>query len=155
MLKKRHMLWSAAALLIAATTLDAEAGLFRGARQPQPPMAVETLPSPGSPVMVAGAALPAGCCRPVCVQYRDHAKRSVCCDPCMPDIKTTLVVCDPCTGCPVAIDVCLPGCCTDCPTVSERCTLIGRGAITYCWSCGFSATFRFRKHGDVVVIYRS
>jgi hypothetical protein len=38
--------------------------------------------------------------------------------------------------------------------VSERCTLVGNGAITYTWCCGFSATVRFSRCGDVLVIYR-
>lgn len=145
-----------AALALAALTLALPGqvdafGLFNRAKAE-----VEALPAPDAPLLVVGdGALPAGCCKPVCVKYRDKTHRKVCCDPCLPQIKTTVVVCDPCTGCPVAVDVCLPGCCTDCPKVTERCTLLARGAITYCWDCGFSATFRFQRNGDVLVTYRS
>jgi hypothetical protein len=116
----------------------------------------EVLPVPdAAPLVVADGPLPAGCCRPVCVKYRDKTHRRVCCDPCTPDINTTVVVCDPCTGYPQAIDVCLPGCCVGCPKITDHCTLFGRGAITYCWECGFSVTFRFQRNGDVLVTYRS
>jgi hypothetical protein len=55
----------------------------------------------------------------------------------------------------VPVEVCLPGCCTDVPCVTDRCTVFARGAVTYEWACGFSATVRFRRNGDVLVTYRS
>jgi hypothetical protein len=147
MSRKRQLLGTAIACLGLVLSTNVEAGLRRTSRIQTP------VPVPAPPPTTAAVAN--NCCPPVCVTYRDRACRRVCCDPCLPDIQTTMVVCDPCTGCPVPVDVCLPGCCTDCPTVSERCTLFGRGAITYCWACGFSATFRFTRHGDVIVTYRS
>ena len=138
---------------------DAQAGFRRIARM-QAAAPTPAVAAPGAEAVMLNncyppPCCPPPCCPPVCISYRDRTCRNVCCDPCLPNIKTEMVVCDPCTGCPVPVEVCLPGCCTDCPTVSERCTLFGRGAITYCWSCGFSATFRFTAHGDVIVTYRS
>lgn len=102
---------------------------------------------------------PAPVCAPVCcppnICYRDRTRCNPCCDPCQPNIKQTLTVCDPCTGCPVQIPVCLPACCTGCPEVCSRGALFGRGVVTYRWCCGFSATVRFDRCGDVLVTYRS
>jgi hypothetical protein len=145
-----------AAIILAAAALmliaDAQAGYRRLARLQAP----AALPAPAAaPAAADPCCPPAPCCPPVCISYRDRTCGRVCCDPCLPKIQTNIVVCDPCTGCPVTVPVCLPGCCTDCPSISQRCTLFGHGAVTYCWSCGFSATFRFTKHGDVLVTYRS
>ncbi len=154
-LLKHHRIFLSLAVVFAVSNVTSEAALRRVARlqASAAPAVMGTLEA--NPVLAVGSPVPTACCRPVCVKYRDKAHRSVCCDPCLPNIQTAMIVCDPCTGCPMAIDVCLPGCCVDCPTVSERCTLFGRGAITYCWSCGFSATFRFQANGDVLVTYRS
>lgn len=99
---------------------------------------------------------PAPVCAPVCRQpnicYRDRTR---CCDPCAPKMETVLSVCDPCTGCPVAVPVCLPACCTDCPEVCGRNALFGHGVVTYRWCNGFTATVRFDRCGDVLVTYRS
>lgn len=108
--------------------------------------------TPNCCVPVPPACCESSCYRP-CVNYVD---RSCCrsCDSCQPPIKQTLTFCHPCTGCKVAVDVCLPACCKGCPQVYERCTLIGCGAVTYQWCCGFSATLRFARCGDVTVVYR-
>lgn len=95
-------------------------------------------------------------CPPPCVSicYRDLSRCRTCCDPCLPDIKSCVSVCDPCTGCPIKIPVCLPGCCTGDPCVSGRCTIVGRGLVRFTWCCGFSATVRFSRCGDILVTYR-
>ena len=102
---------------------------------------------------------PAPVCAPVCcppkICYRDKTRCNPCCDPCAPKIQTVLNVCDPCTGCPVAVPVCLPGCCTDCPEVCGRGALFGRGVVTYRWCNGFTATVRFDRCVDVLVTYLS
>lgn len=102
---------------------------------------------------------PAPICAPVCktpnICYRDRTRCNPCCDPCAPKVQDVLTVCDPCTGCPVAVPVCLPACCTGCPEVCARGALIGRGVVTYRWCCGFTATVRFDRCGDVLVTYRS
>lgn len=153
----------ALAAIIALATVPAEsdaAGLFRRA-----PVGNFMLTSVATTSGTAGgvspnccAPVPAVCCNTPCcrpnVCYVERGCRKVCCDPCQPPIKQTLTFCHPCTGCKVAVDVCLPGCCTGCPQVSERCTLIGCGAVTYQWCCGFSATVRFARSGDVTVVYR-
>lgn len=93
------------------------------------------------------------CCDP-CITYHRLGLRRVCCDPCLEPIKQVLTFCHPATGCHVEVPICVPGCCSDCPEVCERCTLFGCGAKTYRWCCGFSATIRFAANGDIRVIYR-
>lgn len=115
--------------------------------------AAATVASAGDPACCAPA--PAPVCCPPNICYRDRTCCNPCCDPCQPDIKQVLTVCDPCTGCPVQVPVCLPGCCTGCPEVCARPALFGRGVVTYRWCCGFSATIRFDRCGDVLVTYRS
>lgn len=93
--------------------------------------------------------------RAACVTYRYRGCTDVCCNPCLPKIKQTLVFCHPATGCYVAVPVCLPGCCQGCPKVAARRTLVGCGAVTYCWSCGYQVTIRFQRAGDVAVVYHT
>lgn len=153
---------AAFALLTVATPPTAEAHLLRRSAATQQSFMLTSVNnlnntlggvSPSCCVPEPASCYQVPCCKPnVCYQYRGC--RSVCCDPCQPKIKQTLTFCHPCTGCKVAVDVCLPGCCTGCPKVSQRCTLIGCGAVTYQWCCGFSATVRFARCGDVTVIYR-
>lgn len=150
---------AAFALLSVATPETAEAHILRrsAARQNYVLTSVTNLnEAMGGVTPSCCAPVPSSCCQTPCcrpnVCYRGC--NTACCDPCKPPIKQTLTFCHPCTGCKVAVDVCLPGCCTGCPSVSERCTLIGCGAVTYRWCCGFSATVRFARCGDVTVIYR-
>lgn len=153
----------AVATVIALTTMPSvgdAAGLFRRA-----PAGNFVLTSVATTSGTVGGITP-DCCAPVpvsccqspcyrpCVKYVDRSCCRTCCDPCQAPIKQTLTYCDPCTGCKMAVDVCIPACCTGCPQVSSRCTIIGCGAVTYQWCCGFSATLRFARSGDVTVIYR-
>lgn len=150
------------ALAAMATPDSAEARLFRRASAESQNFILTNVTSANS---VAGGVTP-DCCAPVpacCVSvpcckpnvcYKYCGLRKACCDPCLPPIKQTLTFCHPCTGCKVDVDLCLPGCCTGCPKVCHRRTLIGCGAVTYEWCCGVSATIRFQKCGDVTVIYR-
>ncbi|MBX7166806.1 MAG: hypothetical protein K1X74_10715 [Pirellulales bacterium] len=83
------------------------------------------------------------------------ARLGLLCPP--PDCCTktfTVIVCHPCTGCEIPIDLCIPCCCDGCPVVSERCTLIGAGLVRYDWCCGFTAVIRFDKCGGYKVHYR-
>jgi hypothetical protein len=75
---------------------------------------------------------------------------------CQAQVAMTMVADNPadCVACPVEVPLCIPCCCTDAPTVTSRCGLLGRGIVEYCWSCGFTATVVFRASGDVVVHYR-
>ncbi|MBX3413123.1 MAG: hypothetical protein KF708_10580 [Pirellulales bacterium] len=157
--KKLLLAVAAAFFLCTASSESDAAGLFRRA-----PVSTFMLTSVATTSGNVGGITPdccvpepraccqSACYRP-CVRYVD---RSCCrsCDPCNPPVKQTLTYCDPCTGCKMAINVCIPACCTGCPQVSERCTIIGCGAVTYQWCCGFSATLRFARSGDVTVIYR-
>lgn len=53
------------------------------------------------------------------------------------------------------VTVCVPCCCTGEPVCcGTRVGLLGRGYVTYRWSCGFEATIAFRVAGGVIVTYR-
>jgi hypothetical protein len=96
---------------------------------------------------------PAPSCYPTpCITYR-HLGPRLCCG-CDPAVPTVLNVVDPCTCCPVAISVCLPGCCTGTPTVCSRPGLFAASVVTYDWCCGYSVTIRFKRCGEVVVVTR-
>ena len=74
-----------------------------------------------------------------------------------PDCGTktiVVVVCHPCTGCELPVELCVPCCCDDHPLVRERCTLIGAGLVRYDWCCGFTAVIRFDRCGGYKVSYR-
>jgi hypothetical protein len=67
--------------------------------------------------------------------------------------KTVVVVCHPCTGCQIPVELCLPACCAGEPCVVQRPTLLGCGLTRYTWGCGHGATIRFLRCGDVKVRY--
>ena len=46
-----------------------------------------------------------------------------------------------------------PGCCGE-PKIDCRSALFGDGIVTYTWCCGFSASIKFKKCGEVLVTYR-
>ena len=59
---------------------------------------------------------------------------SCCCAP--PPIHTTLCVAPPCgCCCPQEVSVCIPGCCTEAPTISWRKGIFGRQIGLYTWPC--------------------
>ena len=71
-----------------------------------------------------------------------------------PPVNAVLVVEHPggC-NCAVEVPVCLPACVEGEPVVCSRCTLSGRGVVTFQWSSGFHVKVVFRKVGDIVVTY--
>jgi len=82
-----------------------------------------------------------GCCAPA----------PVCCCPPAP-IQTTLCVAPPCSSCPQNVTVCVPGCCTEAPTVCWRSGLFGRQIGTYTWaSCGHTVKVVVNRRGAVKV----
>ena len=99
----------------------------------------------------------APCCPQPCITYsHKHAHRhkkchSSCCPE--PTYETVLMATSPETCCTVAVPVCLPMCCQGCPCESSRCTLLGCGQVRFDYCCGISVIVRFKKCGDVHVIY--
>lgn len=74
-----------------------------------------------------------------------------CCQP-PPPIQTTLCVRPPCSCCVKDVVVCVPGCCTEAPTVCWRQGLFGRQIATYTWACcGHSVDVVVTRRGDVRV----
>lgn len=148
---RRLPAWLAAVGIVLALAAPAHASLRARLRGPAP---VAVIPAAAVTTTAGGGCEPA-CCDPcVNICYRDLSRCRTCCDPCLPDIKTCVVVCDPCTGCPIRVPVCLPSCCTGDPCVSGRCTVVGRGLVRFTWCCGFTATVRFSRCGDLLVTYR-
>ena len=92
-----------------------------------------------------------------CIKYRHkhcHKHRpghGGCCEE--PTFETVLTPTSPETCCTVAVPVCLPACCQGCPCETSRCTLLGCGQVRYDYGCGVSVIVRFRKSGDILVIY--
>jgi hypothetical protein len=84
------------------------------------------------------------------VQHHPHKRN--CCG-CQTSYKTTLTVYDPCNCCMIEVPVCLPGCCTDTPSVGGRGGLFGQGITNYYWRCGFNIRVVVSKRGDVTVHY--
>lgn len=103
-----------------------------------------------------------GCCdvcaHKYCISYRKlHVRRKVCCGCCVEPYTTMLTVNDPCSCCPIEVPVCVPGCCTDAPSVSCRRGLFGRMIYTYTWCCGYTAkiTLSTRRGTILVTTYGS
>jgi hypothetical protein len=65
-----------------------------------------------------------------------------------------LTATNPCTCCPVAIPVCVPGCCQGEPCVSCHRGLLCTNVVDFDWACGYRVTVRFKHNGDVVVVSR-
>ena len=98
-------------------------------------------PADATPVVVADC--DCGQCATCCPSkyrfvYRQHqVRRQVCCDPCVPNVEMVLQVTDPCTCCPIDVPVCVPGCCTEPPCVTNRGGVLGRSITEFTWSNGF------------------
>lgn len=90
------------------------------------------------------------CCHSI--SYRHHCSlRKTCCCSCA-TIKTVLTVDDPCCcGNSIAVPVCLPDCCDDCPRVVRDGGHLGRGVTTFVWCCGYKVKVVVDRCGDVVV----
>lgn len=73
-----------------------------------------------------------------------------CCPP--PPVQTTLCVAPPCSCCSQNVTVCVPGCCTEAPTVCWKNGIFGRQIGTYTWPCcGHSVKVVVTGRGDVKV----
>jgi hypothetical protein len=128
----------AVAGLILAGASTADARVRRSAARAAEPLPVPSMPAPYVPADSGP-----------CVNYAN----SPCCDPCVPLVPQVLTVCDPCTGCPIPVQVCLPACCDGEPCVRSRPTLFGCGLVRFDWCSGYGVTVRFTRCGDLRVIY--
>ena len=126
-----------------------------------PPVATAqyAMPPAGQAAAAQGGAIvasPAGgascCCPAPCITYRHRGHHRACCD-CAPSYETVLLPTNPSTCCPVAVPVCLPGCCQGAPSMSCHSGLF-HSVVRYDWCCGYSVTVRFKHNGDVVVVSR-
>lgn len=72
-----------------------------------------------------------------------------CCPP--PPIKTTVFVCNPCTGCKIPVCVEIPACCQGAPDVCYRSTLIGNGLWKFTWCCGYQVRVRLDRCNEPIV----
>jgi hypothetical protein len=80
-----------------------------------------------------------------------QAGGACCCCPPAP-IQTTLCVKPPCSCGSTAVCVCVPGCCTEQPTVCWSRGLLGRQVATYTWPCcGHQVKVVVNRRGDVKV----
>jgi hypothetical protein len=71
---------------------------------------------------------------------------------CAPPKTLVLNVKNPaCCGDYACVRVCVPGCCEGVPHVCSRCGILGRGIVTYNWSCGHRVTVVFTAMGTVRV----
>ena len=134
---------------------QAEAGLFsRLASAPQPGPAVIASPAVDTAAFEAAISPEASDCARCyepCIRYRHWGRKL--CGCCEPYVGQVLCVTNPRTCCKAEVPVCLPACCTGCPTVTRRCALLGGSVVTYRWCCGVSVTVRFDRCGDVLVTY--
>ncbi len=81
----------------------------------------------------------------------DAAAGNPCCCPPAP-IQATLCVSPPCSCCSQNVSVCIPGCCTETPTVCWRSGFLGRQIGTYTWPCcGHSVKVVVTRRGVVKV----
>jgi hypothetical protein len=98
------------------------------------------------------APAPAICCPQRCVTYKHHGRCKRDCRSCVPSYELVLGVKDPCVcGCIVPITLCVPGCCTDVPSMTCHRGLLGRQIVEYRWCCGYKLKVIFDRRGDVTV----
>ncbi len=141
--------------LLSVEHLDGPAGGFLTVAQvatPSAPSVVENIPAPVATAPQPTVFRRVGLRRRMAAAY--GCRPPACPPPCPPPITQRLTFCHPCTGCPVTVDVCIPGDCVGEPAVHSRCTLVGCGLVRYDWCCGYSVIFRFTQCGDVRVIHR-
>lgn len=168
-MKIQHVfLFALAAALLIVTGSDAEAGLFRKrAKQPAPalvpappearfayPTRLQQMVDPAAPAPMAPqvesyyapapaphmhAPLDCGC----------HD----CCDCEPPPVTVVVHVCDPCTGCPKPVEVCVPACCAcEVPEMERRGAIIGDSVYKFTWChCDHVVKVRVFKDGRVKV----
>lgn len=90
-------------------------------------------------------------CKDRCIKYHHHGRlRKICCG-CDEPIKMVLAVKDPCCCCTVDVEVCLPGCCKEAPSVCSHPGIFGRQIVEYTWCCGYRVKVIFDRCGDVAV----
>lgn len=85
------------------------------------------------------------------ISYHHHCTvRKTCCT--CGTIQQVLMVADPCCcGKVIAVPVCLPDCCSEAPSVDDRCGVLGRGVTVFHWCCGYKVKVVVGHCGDVVV----
>lgn len=73
---------------------------------------------------------------------------------CQDVVPVTLCVENPADCCHYNVTLCVPCCCLDeARLCGADCGFLGRGLVTYQWSCGLCAEIVFRARGDAVVVY--
>lgn len=175
MFARRTIVCSAVALAIGVgaaitTAQDHQASVVVEVGGPQlaPPMDESAMPSlPPAPVAYEAAPFettyaapvaPAVECCPIAVLREVKAlsaRRAYRCYGA--PVHQTLCVDNPADCCPklFSVPVCVPACCVGEPVCcGKRTGLLGRGYVTYRWSCGFEATIVFRVKGGVILQYR-
>jgi hypothetical protein len=130
-------------------------GFHRHALAAAPDCGVPTCatPAPTCAAPAPSCCAPAPCCPAPTIVYRHRHKHcKVCCGCCEPaPISTVLSAKNPCTGCPVEIPLCIPGCTSGAPKVCCDTGIFGRDVQWYEWPNGFAAKVAFTHHGDVIV----
>jgi hypothetical protein len=97
-------------------------------------------------IVLAVAVLAAGSL----VSERVQAGNPCCCPPA--PIEVSLCVAPPCRCCNTTVCVCVPGCCTEAPTVCWKTGLLGRSVGTYTWPCcGHEVKVVVTRRGEVKV----
>ena len=112
------------------------------------PVVVGQEPIPAPSVAPAAAV----CCPQRCITYKHHGRCRKDCRTCVPPYELVLGVKDPCVcGCLVPVTLCVPGCCTDVPSMTCHRGLLGRQIVEYRWCCGYKVKVIFDRRGDVTV----
>lgn len=148
----------ASALLMSGAIAQEQSALPQPPAVGEQPVEAPSVTEFMTPEETAVVTAPAVECRPICVVGEVaslSAKRKYRCygSP----VKQVLCVDNPADCCCTlySVPVCVPSCCTDAPVCcGTRVGLLGRGYVTYRWSCGFEATIAFRVHGGVLITYR-
>jgi hypothetical protein len=138
----------------AATNVSFNATLQAPCATPAPAPAPCAAPAPAcTPVPTCTTCAPVPCCPKPCITYRHrHVHHKVCCGCCQPEpLKYVLMTKNPCSGCPVEIPLCIPGCTKGEPTVCCDSGIFGRDVIWYEWCNGFKVKVAFTRGGDVIV----
>ena len=147
MVKRNTLLIAAMAPLVAAPVCvnDAQAKLWQSRPECVAVEAAETAQ------VVASAC--ADCCgTQYSVVYRQHhPRRKVCCGCCVEPYTTMLQIKNPCSCSPVEVPVCVPGCCTEPPSVSCRAGLFGRSITEFTWCCGYRVRIVLTRDNTIIV----
>lgn len=161
------------AVMLMVCVVDAEAGLFRKrATNPNPalvpagpearfayPVRLQDMIDPAAPAPMV-VAPPVEAHYPA-MPYMPAAANCGCndcgCNDCCgcepPPVTVVVHVCDPCTGCPKPVEVCVPACCAcEAPTMECRHAIIGVALYKFTWcNCDHEVKVRVFKDGHVKV----